>query len=108
MNIDLLRSIISSGAYASNATVIQEEYKRVFKRDLNSTCPDKIKDAAFLIYARQKDCEDTRLYKLKPSKSVYDERTRTAYNFVTITDEIAERVLAAHPEWVERFRTTPI
>ena len=108
MNIDLLRSIINSGSYASNAVIIQEEYKRVFKRDLSSTCPDKLKDAAFMIYARQKDSEDTRLYKLKPSKSVYDEKTRTAYNFVTITDDVAERVLAAHPEWVDRFRTTPL
>ena len=108
MNIDLLRSIITAESYKIYSSEIQAEYKRVFKREMPSTCGDKLKDAALILYARQKELDDTRLYKLKTKYSVYDSKTRRAYNFVTITDEIAERILNEHPEWVDRFKEVPM
>ena len=107
MDANRLREIIARNSYAEESASIRKAYFEMFGERLKSRCKDCVKDAVLLMYNALKDKGEGRKYLLRHNTAIYDKQSKQAYNCVTITDAIAERVLKERPEWAERFISTP-
>ena len=107
MDANRLRDIIARGSYAEESASIRKAYFEMFGEKLKSRCKDCVKDAVLLMYNALKDKGEERKYLLRHNTAIYDKQSKQAYNCVTITDAIAERVLKERPEWAVRFISIP-
>ena len=107
MDANRLRDIIARGSYAEESASIRKAYFEMFGDRLKSRCKDCLKDAVLLMYNALKDKGEERRYLLRHDTAIYDKQSKQAYNCVTITDAIAERILKERPEWAVRFISIP-
>ena len=107
MDANRLREIIARNSYAEESASIRKAYFEMFGERLKSRCKDCIKDAVLLMYNALKDKGEERKYLLRHDTAIYDKQSKQAYNCVTITDTIAERVLKERPELAVRFISIP-
>lgn len=107
MNANRLRDIIARNSYAEESASIRKAYFEMFGERLKSRCKDCVKDAVLLMYNALKDKGEERKYLLRHDTAVYDKQSKQAYNCVTITDAIAERILKERPELAKRFVSIP-
>ena len=107
MDANRLREIIARNSYAEESASIRKAYFEMFGERLKSRCKDCLKDAVLLMYNVLKDKGEERKYLLRHDTAIYDKQSKQAYNCVTITDAIAERVLKERPELAVRFISIP-
>ena len=107
MEASVLREIISEKAYAENAKAIRDKHFELFGEKIKTKCPDCLADGAMRIYTELTKNKDVRRYLLHSYTAVFDKKTNKGYNHVTITDEIAERVLKETPALSVRFKKLP-
>ena len=103
----LLREIMSNGTYKENARIIRDTYFETFGTKVKTRCADCLKDAVLELYSKLSEDSDTRQYRLYYYTAVLDKSTGRAYNDVTLTDKIAERILRESPEMRSRFKKVP-
>ena len=107
MTLEQLRAIVVDNSYNENATLIRSLYFETFKMRLKTKCSNCLQDAVIELCVFLENKAKESKYKLHHYTAVYDEKTKKAYNHITINDEVAKRVLEKHPEWVVKFKNIP-
>ena len=107
MTLEQLRAIVLDGSYNENATLIRRLYFETFNMRLKTKCSNCLQDAVIELITDLSKKKDIGEYQLLHYTAVYDEKTKKAYNHITITDDVAKRVLELHPELSFKFKKIP-
>ena len=107
MTLEQLRAIVVENSYNENATLIRKLYFETFKMRLKTKCSNCLPDAVIELITELSKKKGTGEYQLLHYTAVYDEKTGKAYNHITITDEVAKRVLKLRPELAYKFKKIP-
>ena len=107
MTLEQLRAIVVEGSYNENATLIRKLYFDTFGVRFKSKCSNCLQDAVIELITDLSKKKDIGEYQLHHYTAVYDEKTKRAYNHITINDEVAKRVLELHPELSFKFKKMP-
>ena len=107
MTLEQLRAIVVNGSYNENATLIRSLYFETFNMRLKTKCSNCLQDAVIELITELSKNKETGEYQLLHYTAVYDEKTKKAYNHITITDDVAKRVLKLRPELASKFKKIP-
>ena len=107
MTLEQLRAVVVENSYNENAKLIRRLYFETFKMRLRTNCSNCLQDAVIELITNLSKDKDIGKYQLYHYTAVYDEKTKKAYNHITITDEVAKRVLELHPELSFKFKKMP-